>query len=310
LTDELFGDGGMVSTVDDLLRWAAHLRAASHPFGLNEFSGPTRQIEQGESVYGFGLIRENWRGVEIFHHAGGLPGASSTFMIVPEAGIDIVVLCNRPAPAVDLSLRILEVLLEGRLQPEMPAPLAKAYPALLGQYFCEQTGMLIGFAEVEGKLGLSLFGRPPFPLTSLPRSADALPFGADVGTGNMRFRASLNETDSVDYSEGGVWFNARRVPSTAPHTRDLSLRRGEYHSVAAAATLSFDSEGDSLYVVTSGEYGGGRYPAELIALDLVRFWPTLFPGGMLIRLHRSGGVIDRLIASTARTREIVFERGP
>lgn len=312
LTDELFGDGGMVSTVDDLLRWAAHLRACSGPVSFETLAGSTHELEPGESAYGFGLIRENWRGIEIVHHAGGLPGASSTFLRVPSADIEIAVLCNRPAPAVELSLRILEILLQDRLQPEMPAPGANEHAALIGDFLCEQTGMLLGFADMEGKLGLSLFGRPPFPLSSVPQRGDALPFGADVGTGIMRFRASLDggANDAIEYSDGGTWFVAERVRGERIPARDASLRRGEYYSVSAAATLRFDVEGDSLYVITSGEYGGGRYPAEFITPHLVRFWPTLFPGGMLIRLHRVDGVIDRLIVSTARTREIVFERSP
>lgn len=308
LTDELFGDGGAVSTVDDLLCWAQFLRGAQTAASLSALADTGLDSVDGVSTYRYGLIEENYRGIALLHHAGGLPGSSSTLLMARDDDIDIVILCNRPAPAVDLSLKILERLVGERMAAEQRSPRAADYAELLGEYLCNETGLLLGFSELQnGHLGLSVQGSRAFELQSLPNAVDGMPIGADVGTGTMRFRKA-GDPDAIDFFDGGVWYTARRLRREPQDARAVvASAPDEYFSVSAAARLRFEAEGDRLFVKTCGEYGAARYPAESLAPALMRFWPTLFPGGVLVRLEGERGAPDRLIVSTTRTRRIVFE---
>lgn len=71
---EILGEGCVVSCVDDMLRWCAHLRAeksvGSRATWDAMFSSPT--FSSGlRSDYMMGLKRTHYRGCELIHHAGG-----------------------------------------------------------------------------------------------------------------------------------------------------------------------------------------------------------------------------------------------
>ena len=81
-----------------------------------------------------------------------------------------------------------------------------------------------------------------------------------------------------------------------------------FHSEDAAARVRLELDGAQPALRFQGEYGGALYPAELLAPELLRFWPTAFPGGMLARLERRDGVLQAIAVSTSRTYRTVFER--
>ena len=81
-----------------------------------------------------------------------------------------------------------------------------------------------------------------------------------------------------------------------------------YRSDCAAATLRFLASDAELEVVITGEYGVGHYPAVSVGPDLARFWAPGLAPGMLIRLERDSGAVERVIVSTPRTRATVFQR--
>jgi D-aminopeptidase len=310
LAEELFGDAGIFSTVDDLLRWAAYLRSATGPVSLETLAAPTLLANGQQSRYGLGLITKPWRGLRLIHHAGTFPGVTAQFLSVPDEELDVVVLFNRPAPAVDLSHKIVAILLEGRLQEPTPAPAAASYQALLGQYVAPDTGVLFGLADKEGQLALSQFGGSPIPLETRPASADRWPFALDVGSGDMLFRPHPDSTTGdIEYLDRSGWIVARRVqggPSSTPEV--VQAAPDVYRSECAAATLHFVARDTGLEVVITGEYGVGHYPAVSVGTDLVRFWAPGLAPGVLIRMERGSDRVERIIVSTPRTHATVFHR--
>ena len=312
LAEELFGDAGIISTVDDLLRWAAYLRASSGPVSLEALATPTLLANGQQSRYGFGLITKPWRGLRLVQHAGTFPGVTAQFLTVPDEELDVVVLFNRPAPAVDLSQKIPAILLEGQLQKPTPAPAAASYQSLLGQYVAPDTGVLFGLADKEGQLALSQFGGSPIPLETRAASADHWPFAIDVGSGDMLFRPHPHSTTGdIEYLDLSGWHVARRVNGEPPSATEVVQAAPDvYRSDCAAATLRFVASGADLEVVITGEYGVGHYPAVSVGPDLVRFWAPGLAPGMLIRLERDNDGVERVIVSTPRTRATVFQRCP
>ena len=317
LAEELFGDAGIVSTVDDLLRWAAYLRTATGPVSLDTLSAPTTLANGLQSRYGLGLITKPWRGLRLIHHAGTLPGVTAQFLTIPEEELDVVVLFNRPGPAVDLSQKIVAILLEDRIEEPPPAPVATSYPTLLGQYVSPDTGILFGLSDLEGKLALSQFGGSPVPLEARPAGADRWPFGIDAGSGDMLFRPAHglsgphphSTNGDIEYCDRSGWHLARRIngaPMSAAEVMQAAPAR--YRSDCAAATLRFVAKDAALEVVIAGEFGVGHYPAVSVGPDLARFWSPGLAPGVLIRLEREAGVVERVIVSTPRTRATVFQR--
>jgi CubicO group peptidase (beta-lactamase class C family) len=314
LAEELFGDAGIVSTVDDLLRWAAYLRTATGPVSLDTLAAPVTLANGQQSRYGLGLITKPWRGLRLIHHAGTLPGVTAQFLTIREEELDVVVLFNRSGPAVDLSHKIVATLLEDRLEEPPPPPAAASYESMLGQYVAPDTGVLFGLADVDGKLALSQFGSSPVPLEARPTGAGHWPFGTDVGSGDMLFRPHPTDDDhsahgDIEYLDRSGWHLAQRVtgaPMSA--TEVVQAAPASYRSDCARASVQFVATNDALEVVMRGEYGVGHYPAASVGPDLVRFWAPGLAPGVLIRLEREVGAVERVVVSTPRTHATVFRR--
>jgi CubicO group peptidase (beta-lactamase class C family) len=97
LPGTIAGAGGIVSTVDDMLRWLKHMDAPIVGSAETWALMKTPQIlANGTSTgYGFGLHIHRYRGVETVSHAGGGWGANSQMLKVPAAGLDIAMMLNR-----------------------------------------------------------------------------------------------------------------------------------------------------------------------------------------------------------------------
>jgi CubicO group peptidase (beta-lactamase class C family) len=93
------GAGGIVSTVNDMLRWLAHMDAPV--VGSRETWDAMRRpqvLANGTSTgYGCGLQTSYYRGIEVLHHAGGGFGSNAQMLKVPAAGLDVIVMLNRSA---------------------------------------------------------------------------------------------------------------------------------------------------------------------------------------------------------------------
>lgn len=91
------GAGSIVSTVDDMLRWLAHMDAPRVGSAATwaTMKAPLTLLNGTSTGYGLGLISSRYRGVEILHHGGGGLGSSAQMLKVPAAGLDVVVMVNR-----------------------------------------------------------------------------------------------------------------------------------------------------------------------------------------------------------------------
>lgn len=312
MAEEMLGDGGMVSTVDDLMRWARWSASpASGPL-LGRLAG-TEELDDDASRYGFGVIAERWRGIRVISHTGAMPGASSLLMSVPHEGIDIALLFNRNAPVVRIGQAVVEALLGPRLAATRPDPSAADHRAILGDYVGDATGLAFRFVDVDGRLEIGLFGGASFPVSpAVPRS-DALSFVADIGTGNVRFRvADVDDgrANSVDYLDGGVWYRASRIggAESAVDVPGQRLRLASFRCDDCDATMRFSSEGGGDIVRFRGAFGDGVARAASIAPSqvLLRFDP--FDSGMLATLEHDAEGVSAVVVSTGRTRRMRFAR--
>ena len=95
--DNFLGAGAMISTVDDLLLWLAHVDVPHSSAGsLWKLMSTPLTLSNGHTThYGLGLIVDSYRGIRVVYHAGGLPGGTAMVLKAPELELDIAVLVNR-----------------------------------------------------------------------------------------------------------------------------------------------------------------------------------------------------------------------
>jgi CubicO group peptidase (beta-lactamase class C family) len=85
------GEGGIVSTVDDMLRWLAHMSA---PVVGSLDTWRIMRTPVTTHGYGLGLTMGSHRGLAIVHHAGAVMGGSSQMLKVVDPDLDIIVMTN------------------------------------------------------------------------------------------------------------------------------------------------------------------------------------------------------------------------
>ena len=117
---DLGGEGGMVSTLDDMLIWQANL--ANPRIGTaamwDRMKAPVVFANGTTGLYGLGLVSAEYRGLRAIGHGGGVAGGRSDSQYYPAAEFGIVILGNHDELApFSLARRIADACLGDALQP-------------------------------------------------------------------------------------------------------------------------------------------------------------------------------------------------
>lgn len=94
---ELGGEGGMSSTLEDMLRWQAFLASPPDVMAslVDRMAVPERFPDGSPSMYGLGLVVTRYRGMQNVGHGGGVAGGRSESVRFPDGRLGVVILGNR-----------------------------------------------------------------------------------------------------------------------------------------------------------------------------------------------------------------------
>ena len=245
-TEEVRGEGGMISTVGDMLRWLEYLRKGSDALindqSREQLMRPALLNDGTSTQYALGLMVHAYRGVDVVHHGGGVIGGTCQMLTVPAHELDIVIITNGAAlNPMEAAYKIIDLLLGDTLAPAVEMAKAADYTPLVGaQYHASGSGMLVGFAEPadpakKDELGLSLLGNPATPLR---KNGDRLELAVEtmaLGPYSLTL-APLAEgaaaPDSIDVKDGASSERYQRLPATPPTSADVATDLvGSYFSV-------------------------------------------------------------------------------
>ncbi len=93
---DVVGDGGMYSTVDDMLRWATAFERPEFAPLLSRMQTPGT-LADGRAIasgYGMGLSQSTYRGLPTVSHGGALAGYRTHLLRLPGEKLTVVTLCN------------------------------------------------------------------------------------------------------------------------------------------------------------------------------------------------------------------------
>ncbi len=159
-SDDLRGEGAIISTVDDMLRWMAHLRTRNlfgSPSTWTQLVELPRYADGRVGVYALGLLHGSYRGLDILHHSGGVSGGSSQMLLLPNDGLDVFIMANgaREANPGRLAQQVVDIVLADRVGPEAPPLKAEDYQPWLGDWWSAETGMVYSLIDQQGSLALA-----------------------------------------------------------------------------------------------------------------------------------------------------------
>ena len=319
-SEEVRGEGAMISTVDDMLRWLAHLRG---PKVVGSEASWSRMLERtrlnngSENPYALGLMRHAYRGVEVIHHAGAVMGGTSQMLTVPGHALDIVILANGAlAKPTDLANRVVDIVLgDATLGPVEAKATPERFGAVVGaRYVSPRSGLVVGFGEVDGKFGLAFLNSPVVPLRD---EGDTLRIGFEdiaigplqVATAQLADRAEAPAR--IELREAGTPWQFERLPQEAPALADVAgPLLGRYRCDDLDADAHVRWSGEALHLVVKGPFATNALVLEAFSSDVFGFSANsaTLPLRGTVRAERDGARVARLVLDTARSRHVVFGR--
>jgi CubicO group peptidase (beta-lactamase class C family) len=117
--ENVYGNGGLLTTVGDLLKWNQHYDAPAGDSAMTaEQQTPGRFNDGRPHGYGLGLFIGTYKGLHEVSHSGSTGGYSAFLTRFPEQRVSVAVLCNASgAPATEYAHQVAELYLGDRLKP-------------------------------------------------------------------------------------------------------------------------------------------------------------------------------------------------
>jgi CubicO group peptidase (beta-lactamase class C family) len=298
------GDGGLMSSVEDLLLWDRNFYENQLGKGTLLKEMQTRGVlNNGTPIeYSLGLNISSYRGLPVVEHGGALFGYRTEILRFPEHRFSVICLCNLASTnAKALSQRVADVFLKDALQPAQAAEKAADLTpgtsassdihALAGKYENPHDYSAFQFSAVDN--ALRVFG---MTLKPLARNRFVTPFGPTVDFEIINGRTTVKVKDGENILFEGARIDELHLGGTA-----LQGYAGEYKSTELDARYKLKVENGNLIL-----HYGWNEPVKLE--PLVRDEFTMGQLGTAVFHRDARGHISRLSVYSGRIRDVGFEK--
>ncbi|HEX9887174.1 MAG TPA: serine hydrolase domain-containing protein [Longimicrobiales bacterium] len=296
-TEDVHGNGGLLTTVGDLLTWNEALTHSTLAPGWRDLMEDQGHLNDGRAIsYAAGLFVDTFAGVPSVSHTGATSGYRAYLARFPQQALSVAVLCNvGSANPGGLGGQVARIYLgDAATDTEPPEGMdvpADRLAALAGLYAHEGTGVAQSFAASDGALRMGARRLVALSPTRFAAGAQTLTFEPTPG-GRPTLRVTTGGYLDAVYSP---------VEPADPAPEDLAEYAGTYHSDDAETTL--------LVSVEDGALVARRRPDRAFAM--VPVYPDAFNVGGLgfVRFHRdAGGDVVELGVNQARVYDMRFQR--
>jgi CubicO group peptidase (beta-lactamase class C family) len=294
------GDGGLYTTVEDLLLWDQAFYTGE--FGGEDFADFMQargHLASGQRIqYASGLIIGRYRGLRAVSHAGRLPGTRSEMIRFPDQQVTVVCLCNRgDADSADLARRIAAIYLADKLH-RAPQPadldyLTSGFPELDGVWESKQGWIARTWSSPQNLSVETADGR--YRLAPLNRRQL---FDANGNSGLVLTKIS---SDRFTLSwDGGLAIPYHRLDANPPRRAELGALEGDYRSGDAGVRYRVAVEDGRLWLTTGS---GWRTALDAVGADrfLLGPWTLRF-------VRDADGTVGGLELHRARLWNLRFEK--
>jgi CubicO group peptidase (beta-lactamase class C family) len=296
------GDGGLMSSVDDLLLWDKNFYDNRLGKGTLLKELLTRGIlNNGKQIdYALGLEMGSYRGMPTVEHGGALFGYRTEILRFPEQRFSVICLCNLGSANVSgLSRGVADVYLKIATQPEPVQP-AKEVPEktagseareLAGKYqnLKDHSGVQFSFADNT----LQVFG---MSLKRVGHNRFVTPLGPTVSFENVNGKMKVTAKNGDNVLFEGTRLDELRLGEAA-----LQAYAGEYESRELDTTYKLIVENGSLML-----HSGWNLPVKLEPLVVDEF--AMGQVGAAVFHRDVSGQISGLSVYSGRIRDVAFAR--
>lgn len=299
--ENVHGNGGLLTTVGDLLLWNEALAAGR--VGGRGFSDEMQRrgvLTGGRRIqYAGGLMVTEYRGHPEVSHSGATAGYRAFLARYPAQRLSLALLCNTAtANPVALAYQVADLFLAGHARaPELAPEVALAPDALAaraGLYRSRRTGEPLRLRMRDGTLRSGSGELVPLSAARfrLGRGPAQVVFDDAPAGRRAPLRILAADGDTVAYEP---------VDEAAPSATQLAALAGEYHSDEAEVAYTVLAEDGKLLL--------RRRPGTTVLLTPAYADAFTTPSGSLVRFTRAAaGQVDGMTLGLPRVRELRFSR--
>ena len=296
-TYSIVGGGGLMTTIDDLLKWDDNFYSNRLGKGtlLRELQTPGPLNSGKHTMYGMGLTLENYRGLPVVEHDGSLFGYRADILRFPAQKFSVICLCNFSKGNPDLrSRQVADLYLKDSLQPNLTAAstTARTLPdptGFAGQYFDPHAFAMFDFTAADGNLKWG----------SAMQRKSANQFYNYMGD-LITFEAQGDSVKATWERNGQVLYIGEKLRGFRLSDSKLKDFVGDYRSGEVDGEFQIAYEQGQL-VLKNGS--NPRIKLTPIAEDEFNA-----DGGLVIIFQRDAGKVLGLVASAPEARGIKFNR--
>jgi CubicO group peptidase (beta-lactamase class C family) len=306
---EKVGDGGLMSSVDDLLLWDRNFYHNRLGKGTLLRELQTRGIlNNGKSIsYALGLIMSEYRGLPVVEHGGALFGYRTEVLRFPAQQFSVICLCNLSSANPGARARqVADIYLAGQLRAgakpaagtapdRQPRPItvpASDHGAFAGLYRDpSDRSFVMATARDTGLQVRNPLAEPASPLeaTAVLKPVSANLFADPKGL-QYRFEPAANGGMRMIWDTGqGTTHVLERIQPARPTAAELAGYSGDYGSDELLATYKVHSK-DGRLMVTAGWNDPVELQPSLLDEFLGRF-NSEFREPIVIQFARVGAKI-------------------
>jgi CubicO group peptidase (beta-lactamase class C family) len=287
------GNGGMLTTIGDWMKWNAMLDSKSLGAPLVDALQTQGILNDGRKIsYALGLDVTTYKGIKEVGHSGGTAGYQTYLARYPDKKLSVGSLCNGYPPGSD---EIVHSIADEILGP-FPEP-AKVETVPVPE---DQLKKFVGMWRNDVTQNANMIA---FDKGELNINGGALKPVADgsymLGVRKLRFKTGTPVTAEIANPDGS-FTRLTMVEPWTPTAADLSSFAGDWYSEEAGATFTFAVEGDKAFIARRG----------LAKIPLRALYKDHFgaPGYVLWVTRDSAGKFDKLHVGGSRMRDMLFVR--
>jgi CubicO group peptidase (beta-lactamase class C family) len=293
--EDAYGNGGLLTTVGDLLRWNDALTAGElGHFVTTELQHQTTLNDGHLIAYARGLFVESYHGVQEIAHDGATAGYRAWLGRYPEAHLSIALLCNAGDANPDsLAHAVADLFLAE------PAP--PTVVILTADQLAQRAGL---FVDLRRGLPLRLEAHGNVLRVSNGPVLSAIS-PDEFSSGSTTYRFSGNDRIVRETADGDV-SEYRRTQPWVPSSAELMQMAGNYTSLEAMATYHVTVT-DGHVVATPADRRGAALVLNPIFANAFQFANDQAQGVLSFRRDSKGGV-SGFVFRNARVYALPFRR--
>jgi len=293
----VYGNGGMLTTVNDWMKWNAMLDSQSLGAPLVNALETRGVLNDGRKIaYALGLTVSRYKGLKDVSHGGSTAGYQTFLARYPDNKVSVGVMCNGTSPSAGGIAASITDEIFGPF-PEIPRPEAgkvseDELKKLVGGWRNEKTHAPARFVIENGTPRFSGARLVPMGGGQFAAGGDQLKFTFDKDGKPM-------SADLVD-SDGEV---SRFLPELEwkPTPEELASFKGEWFSEQAGATLTFAVDADKAFLK--------QRPTMSLPMQPLYKDHFLVQGYVLWFTRDKNGKVNTMHVGAPRMRDMPFVRG-